>query len=381
MNHKNYGKLRIKDENMKYTLSDNAISSLSIAIDNFKKFYYFNDKYSQSECHEAMKICIVFLENAIELMLKDILVSNDPLSIYEHPNSREIKRALGLVTDTCKLEDILISKGNFKTITYTKTIQEYNKKFHNSDKVYNILNDLGKKRNAITHFGIDETTDEDELIITIINVFDVIYNYLYPQLIKLNKIKKYFVSDDFMVDTVHGKKLLFDMDTFVYNNIVDFLDELMETSKNVIMEMRVNNPKSKICEFTTLMDSLISDEKYKKMLVSNCAQINYSTCDIQHNDFYFEASKNSEFLDSIFSFYSPFFNVTGFCGECGKIYFLIVHDIHKLYIYNKNSYVPWPQHDEPEQDKQWITDMQNGMCQEYNLSKKNLLLAFKNIFK
>ena len=44
---------------MKYTLAQNAISSLSIAIDNFKKFYYHEEEYKMSEIDEAKKICIV----------------------------------------------------------------------------------------------------------------------------------------------------------------------------------------------------------------------------------------------------------------------------------------------------------------------------------
>lgn len=200
---------------MKYTLSQNAISSLSIAIDNFKKFYYNGKRYSPSEIDEAIKICIVFLENSIELMLKDILVSSDPLSIYEYPNSRAIKKALLKVTDSLKLEDILVSEGKFKTISYTDTINKYNELFHESQKVYQVLNSLGEKRNAITHFGIDEPDDLVELTIEIINVFDVIYNYLYPQLIELDDIDIYFKSDGFIVDTVHGKNILLMMIVFI----------------------------------------------------------------------------------------------------------------------------------------------------------------------
>ena len=161
---------------MKYTLAQNAISSLYIAIENFKKFYYLADRYSQSEIDEAIKICIVFLENSVELMLKDILVSADPLSIYEQPNSKAIRNALSRVTDSCKLEDILISEGNFKTIKYTDTVNSYNRKFHNSDKLYDVLKVLGERRNAITHFGLDGTAISDELIISLLNVFDIIYN-------------------------------------------------------------------------------------------------------------------------------------------------------------------------------------------------------------
>ena len=67
---------------MVYTLANNAISSLNIAIEYFKRLYYHNEKYSPSEVDESFKICITFLENALELLLKTILVEDDPLSIY-----------------------------------------------------------------------------------------------------------------------------------------------------------------------------------------------------------------------------------------------------------------------------------------------------------
>ena len=187
----------------------------------------------------------------------------------------------------------------------------------------------------ITHFGIDNTDNWNEFVITILNTFDVIYNYLYPQLIELDEIGDYFTTDDIMVDTIHGKKLLFDRD-YIYNNIVDFLDELMETSKEYICNIRASNSKSRICEFLILIEELFSDHKFKQMLSKNNIELKFTTCD-----------------------------------------FLIVHDKHELYIYNK--YVNWPQPDEPESDNQWINDCKNNFCSKYNLSKRNLQLAFNNI--
>ncbi len=79
---------------MVYTLAGNAVSSLNIAIEYFKKLYYHDEKYLPSEVDEAFKICITFLENALELLLKTILAEDDPLSIYVHPESRAIQIAL-----------------------------------------------------------------------------------------------------------------------------------------------------------------------------------------------------------------------------------------------------------------------------------------------
>lgn len=52
---------------MKYTLAQNAISSLSIAIDNFKKFYYHEEEYKMSEIDEAKKYVLFFLKTQLNL--------------------------------------------------------------------------------------------------------------------------------------------------------------------------------------------------------------------------------------------------------------------------------------------------------------------------
>lgn len=363
---------------MKYTLAQNAISSLNIAIENFKKFYYYPEKYTYSEIDEATKICIIFLENSIELMLKAILVSSDPLSIYTNPNSKVIKKALTKITPFLKLEDILISEGVFKTITYTETVRKYSKLYHNSEKVYSILNDIGERRNAITHFGLDETDTFDGLVICILNTFDVIYNYLYPELISLDDIGDYFRSDGLIVETVHGAKPLFD-ENFVYNNIVDFLDELMETSEDFVCEIRASDVKSKIFEFTEIMRIVIKDNKFIEMLRTYHAEIDFTSCNFTNNDYYFKITVKDKF-EVIYSQYSPFFNVTVFCGESGNIYFLVVHNEHSLYIYNDKQ-ITWPSRGEPEPDYQWRHDCEKGNCKRFNLSKRNLLLAFENIIR
>ena len=51
-----------------------------------------------------------------------------------------------------------------------------------------------------------------------------------------------------------------------------------------------------------------------------------------------------------------------------------------LYIYKDDNAV-WPQHDNPESDYQWVKDYDNGHCKKFNLSKRNLLLAFENVLQ
>lgn len=113
----------------------NALSSLSIAIEKFKKVYYYNGTDQESIYDENMKMCAIFLENSVELLLKSILVNHDPLSIYKEPNSRKIKEALSKVDENHTLEDILITSGNFKTITYTDSVKAIHADICKSDKV------------------------------------------------------------------------------------------------------------------------------------------------------------------------------------------------------------------------------------------------------
>ena len=362
---------------MKYSLLDNALSSLNIAIENFKLMYYHNQNLSKSRVDEATKICIIFLENSIELFLKSILVTKDPTSIYLRSSNAQIQNILNNKNEEEKLEDLLLYYDNIKTISYTCATKKYIKLFNPPKKFETVLSNLGKFRNAITHFGIDKSNNQDECLICIINTFDIIYNYLYPQLIKLESVGKYFVSDDIIVETIHGLCPLFDNETFIYNNIIDFLDELMETSKDYICCLRARNPESLIMDFSMCLKEVIEDQDFQNLIKEYGIQLT-SNCNYIDNDYYFEVNKEYQALDIFYSNYSPFFNVTAFCGEIGNIYFLVKHQTHKLYIYNQISI--WPQPDEPEPDEQWEADLHKGFCECYDLNRDNLLFAFRTIF-
>lgn len=357
-----------------YKLAQNGVSSLNLSIEYFKKLFYFSDRYNQYETDDNFKICITFLENAIELLLKTILVNDDPLSIYESPESKTIKKALLKVSSRQKLEDILISEGSFRTIKYFDTIKKYNEHYHKSDKIYNILSWLGEIRNAITHFGVS-IDDTNELIVSLIDVYDVIYNYLYPQLLEIDSIEEFFTSDALIVKTIHGLKPLFD-DDYTYNNILDFLDELLEESERYSLESRLDKPKYKINEFIELMKSAVEDPKFSKILYKNNANIEFEDCDYEKNDFYFNIVKNGNIDDTILSCYSRYFNVTSFCNESGRIYFVVAHNNRKIYVYKNFADSYWPQISDPEPDEQWEMDFQKGLCDKMNLSKNNILIAF-----
>ena len=121
---------------MKYTLTENAFSSFHLAIENFRKFAYLSNDFLPSELDEARKLCVIFLENAVELFLKAIIITKDPLAIYEHPESKKIKNAKVAADAAGKpLEDILIEKGGFKTITFSEAIKVYGDNFRHLPKM------------------------------------------------------------------------------------------------------------------------------------------------------------------------------------------------------------------------------------------------------
>lgn len=360
---------------MKYSLASNAMSSLHIAIEHFKVFFYKRSGLSQSIVDENIKISLTFLENAIELLLKTILVVGDETSIYVEPNSKAIKRAKSKKSTKESLSDILIKTENVKTITYTETVEKYNNLFHKSNKLYHILHSLGEKRNQITHFGI-EILKYDEILVLFFNVFDVIYNYLYPQLIELEDIGEYFTSDEYIVETIHGNKRLFD-EKFIYNNIVDFLDELLGDCRDYFCSARAKNPDTKIDEFKNLFLSATTDRKFMNMCRYYNVGVDLSACKCDDNDYNIGFIVNYQEYDCMFSHYSPYFNATIFLNEAGNIIFLVLHEKGEMYIYSKD--VSYPGSESPEKDEQWIMDMKQGFCKKVNLSKRNIIKVFDSL--
>ncbi len=359
---------------MRFTLPQNAISSLHIAIENFKDFYFEerSSGLSNTERDEKIKISLIFLENSIELLLKSILVTIDETCIYKEPQSKRIKKAQSRVDANNSLTDILLQESNFHTIDYCDVVKKYIELTgEETQKVEKVLFQLSYVRNAITHFGI-EIIDYDEIILTFFNTFDVIYNYLYNRLITLNHIGNYFTSDDIVVNTIHGNKFLVAEDG-TYNNIIDFLDELLLDDNDYIFALRASNINTKISRFKNILLETITDKKFDRLLEAYGAKITLCESDIVNKDLSFDI----EFLDksvSVISRYSPFYNATIFENGSGEIVFIVAHEEGSLYWYYHD--VVYPSTTEPEKDMQWISDEQNNKCIKLNLSKRNLLKAF-----
>lgn len=362
---------------MKYTLQENAMSSFHLAMENFKKFFYKSKSYSTSELDEARKLCAIFLENSIELLLKALLAKNDETSIYTEPKSSLIKKAMvEAMNQNIELEDVLVEKGNFKTITYTQTIEKFNG-IYTSERTKNILLKISEYRNQLTHFGI-KTEDNNEFTIACINVFAVIYQNLFEEIITLEKIEPYFTDDGMFVRTFHGCKCLLDKNND-YNNIVDFLDELVgRIAPDIFLEYRLKNNNYKINEWCMLFNDTVKNANFQKMLDYYEVSIDWKNSDISHNAIAFKICDLSCVWDSIFSSYCPYYNATIFTGESGIIYFRILHSSNEIVIYFKDvvqSEYWMPQYEEDD----WNKHISCGYAKKYSLTKRNIRLAFKKI--
>lgn len=361
---------------MKFSLAANAFSSLNIALENFKSFYY-DSKISQSQFEEYVKIGIVFLENSIELMLKAILSSENELIIFEEPNCKTIQNAKKFVNEENSLYDVLIhSKADIHTISYSDTIKIYNEKYHNSQKLKVVLDNLGAYRNRFTHFGI-EFASYDEIVCIFINSFDVIYNYLYPQLIQLDEIGEYFVSDDIFVSTIHGIKPLFDVN-MRYNNIVDLLDEILGDGNRYLFNLCYSNFDKCIQVFEKYYDDAIKDKKLNYIL----GQYNVELLPDESSDykggyaFEFSLTKDLGKVDVLFR-YLPYYNANIYCNEVGILLFVILFSKKEMFIYEKET--KYPEFDEADTDVQWEEDCKKGLCKKYILSKNNLIKAIETV--
>lgn len=308
-------------------------------------------------------------------MLKTIIASQDEHKIFKQTNScRAIAEAQNQVDETHSLIDVLIeTNANVRTIDYNVTVEQYNTTYAQSNKVKTVLNNLGKYRNCLTHFGI-EISSKDEILCLFINTFDVIYNYLYPQLIVLDEIGEYFTEDGIFVKTIHGIKPLVD-ENDEYTNIVDFLDEVLGDGNDYLFKVCKANPKNQINVYDGFVDQAFQSQKLKYLEEEYNLQICRETASETEGLEFSICKGNIDYF--VMLRYLPFYNAALYFDESGNILFFVLFNEKKIYLYNNDK--TYPGYDEPDEDCQWESDLEQGLCIKLELSKNNIIKAFKTI--
>ncbi|GCF94253.1 hypothetical protein NRIC_21440 [Enterococcus florum] len=367
---------------MKFTILENAVNSLDIAIENFQLFYYGEeDSLSAYSDSKHKKISLSFLENAIELLLKAIIIekTKDSLSIFLKTDREPFKQIVDEARELSeknglKLEDCLIQNTSMKTITYTQSVRYYEGLFEVDEKVRGVLGKLGNYRNAITHLGIDFTDKPDELLCCFTETFDVIFNNLYPELLELDEEARYYFEDcdeDFMVRTPEGVDSLVGEDGY-YNNFFDFTHELLtDLSQEIIMDLCSKNPDKRILKFFKTCEKIRSHTDYMEYFKENNLDIQKEG-DTEWLLCEYANSTETTYLAPV---YSSYYNATIYFDD-SQVVFIVPHYENKIYHYMET--IKYPVLEEPENVRQWEKDLEDGKCRALKLSAKNLFEVLKS---
>jgi hypothetical protein len=330
---------------MKIKLLDNAVDSLSMAID----FFY---EWCEEDNDRYLKLTIISFHNAFELLLKSILINENELLIYENLSDKEILEGLKIrkqLENTVSLDEILIKNMNVKTINYSALIKLYCSIFDCNERTKKILEKLGALRNAISHFGIDKSDSFLEVINTIYESMKIILNVLYPQLLDIH-------------------------DTFSYSHIIDALEDFIESGQQYQKELGLKNSDTKMRKFAEIFKQVIIGDTFKVFLEKNKLEMDIRVFDIDSFDFSIEFhNDNGQYIMGMYDYYCGFANTTLFTDESGELYLVVDHASDNFFYYHEECTYNFKNEDY----KQWEKDYKEKKCAKKNLTFNNLKKALE----
>ena len=295
---------------MKILLVDNAVDSLKIAMHTFN---LWNNRIYDYDDFRSLKIVIEFLHNAIELLLKAILILQDETSIYcdKQEDLIEIAKEKARKQNISLIESV-IKDENIKTLDYSELLKKYYK--YNtclSIKYKDSLDRLGTYRNRIMHLGIDTNEDFAALIAVIHECFTLI------------------IDNSFYVD------LLEISEYFSYNDVIDTLEPWKEEYEDCLRELSTTIPSRKLSIFDKMIENVIVSSIFHKFLKYYNIILNdeskyeddYIYLTFEHNGKIIELIT---FYDALYNYSILAQNVMGY-----HMVFCIMHFEGKICIYNK----------------------------------------------
>ena len=165
---------------MQFELLENGIDSLEHALNFYDRYLQYYDKFQHG--HSELKMTIICLQNAVELLSKKALTTVDEFLIYKEIKDERILnliKALKEERPQDPLDEYLIGYDVF-TIEYKELIKRLQSNFVLSDESYHNLLELGLLRNKLTHFGIRRPLDFHEVMGVINRTFDFVVEFFYP---------------------------------------------------------------------------------------------------------------------------------------------------------------------------------------------------------
>jgi hypothetical protein len=294
---------------MKLKLTDNAIDSLKISMDSFRGWMYADDGFAETKC---LKFTIFFLHNAMELLLKAILIKYDRECIYCKDQDSIIEDAkIQANIFNMTLDEYLIKKTEIKTIGYQELVNIFREQCCYVPKMIDVLTELGNYRNSIAHFGIDDDTNTLSLINVIYETYALILdNSFYSELLELDEY-------------------------FKYDDVIDNLESWCEDCEEYQREIAINEPQRKLEKFKKILNNAVISQKI--MNFTKAYNIDFENHSKYENyDIFFEFNSergNVEFRIKYDAFYNYSMMIVTFCVR-ESIVFIVMHEKDKICLYD-----------------------------------------------
>lgn len=295
------------------SLKENGLDSLKYGLEYFNYFFKLEDKYS-TENPTYLKVSIIMIHNACELILKDYVSRRNELLIYDirdNKRKNQIMRFYSKNNNETSLEKYVTDAGSdVKTIDYSELIEIYKVISDCDERVFSAIKQIGVYRNKITHYGIDLRNEY--------------YGILESVKVTLDLILEGELSENIRCD------LFVELSKQYDDLYLDSEDELIKKWEEQFVE---NFKLINKCIHESLSSDIIRDYSNQKNIKIKCNESKsiYGMC----SEF---LVNNKDKWINFFKINAPFINVTFFARDeewDGPIYFLIDHVKKKLIIFKE----------------------------------------------
>jgi hypothetical protein len=168
---------------MRYNLFDNGINSLDSGVDFYNRYLHCDNLF-ESEGYGDLKLAVICIHNAAEILIKYILSKQNELLIYKDLSNTSLLEVINIHNSLkykIPLHQIVNSRDiPITTISYNEAVSRSKVFISFTEKNLLSLEKIGYIRNKITHFGIYKEIDFYEVIGAINNTLDCMLHTLYP---------------------------------------------------------------------------------------------------------------------------------------------------------------------------------------------------------
>lgn len=309
---------------MHFRLLRNGIDSLQFGLNFYYQYLRLEDKYDDNN-PGLLKMSVISIHNAIELLSKKLLSEVNEILIYKKLDSEILLELLGEqrnastkgMTNIPLEWSLISSNADIHTIDYNDCIKRMTTIFKLSDNQKQTLDELGNLRNQVTHFGINKgEIDFFRVLIVINRALKLIMDFFYKEL-KSN-------DEEHHLNALSGD-----------------LEDIVEEATYVIEKHWSTFYSENFSSINNALEELKDNEKMNQYLETNGLKMEITTGPyIESQDLSIIIKNNqNDSLIHIDTYHVPDSDFTLFLDyKSGLIYFLIDHNAmlfeqSDLYIY------------------------------------------------